>query len=162
MIRLPLTLLAVVVAWANPAMSGEAEDRAALSAFSQSWRAAYEAGDFAMMAELYEPDAWLMTRDQPARRGRDAILDHFAASRQAGSPARIRFDTEQLVIDGDYAFKTSRWWLEKRSGSGEPVRDAGRSLVIFKRGADGRWRLWRDIDNHTPDATFPLPEGVDP
>ncbi|MEM0986566.1 MAG: SgcJ/EcaC family oxidoreductase [Pseudomonadota bacterium] len=136
------------------------DDLAALGAFSTSWRAAYQAGNFESMADLYEPDAWLMTRNQPARKGREAILDYFRTSREAGGEAVIVFEREERTIDGDYAFQIARWWLESPEATGEPVRDSGRSLVIFKRSADGRWRLWRDIDNNTPDVTFPIPEAL--
>lgn len=129
-----------------------AADTAGLDAFSAAWRSTYQAGDFAAMTDLYEPDAWLMTRDQPARKGRDAIIAYFAASRKPGSKAVITFESEDTVIDGAYAFKIALWRLESPNAVGEPSRDAGRSLVIFKRGADGKWRLWRDIDNRTPDA----------
>lgn len=131
---------------------------AALDAFSEEWRRAYQSGDFAALEDLYEEDAWLMTRSQPARKGRAAILDYFASSRAAGAEARIVFEPEDVAIDPPYAFKIARWWLESPQAKGEPVRDSGRSLVVFKLGADGRWRLWRDIDNRTPDAAFPMPE----
>lgn len=130
------------------------QDLNGLDEFSLAWRSAYQAGDFELMRDLYEPDAWLMTRDQPARKGVDAILAYFASSRQAGGSAKIKFETEQVNIDGDYAFKTAIWWLDSPHAVGEPVRDSGRSLVIFKRGSDGKWRLWRDIDNNTPDVAI--------
>ena len=131
-----------------------AQDLDGLDAFSHAWRAAYQDGDFDAMRDLYEPDAWLMTRDQPARKGVDEILAYFANSRQAGGKAVITFETETVEIDGDYAFKTALWWLDSPKAIGEPVRDSGRSLVIFKRGPADKWRLWRDIDNNTPDAAI--------
>jgi uncharacterized protein (TIGR02246 family) len=140
-----------VLLWSVAAAAKSADD-AALDAFSTAWRTAYQAGDFDALRDLYEPDAWLMTRDQPARKGREAILAYFKASRQPGSTAVITFESEDTVIDGDYAFKIALWRLESPKAIGEPLRDAGRSLVVFKRGEDGKWRLWRDIDNRTPDA----------
>jgi len=131
-----------------------APDNSSLGEFGPKWRAAYESGDFNSMRDLYEPDARLMTRHKPAKNGVDEILAYFEASRKAGARAEITFDYEEEIIDGDYAFKVAKWWLESPQAVGEPVRDSGRSLVIFKRGNDGTWRLWRDIDNHTPDVTF--------
>lgn len=126
----------------------------ALADFTDRWRAAYEAGDFEAMRDLYEPDAWLMTRHQPARKSRDEILTYFKTSRQSGAKVSIKFEYEDETTDGEYAFKIAKWWLESQQATGEPIRDSGRSLVIFKRGPDGMWRLWRDIDNHTPDVKF--------
>jgi uncharacterized protein (TIGR02246 family) len=138
-------------------MAGELEDLAALEAFSADWRSAWQEGRFDQMADLYEEDAWLMTRHQPARKGRDAILAYFEASRGKETSAEISFAPESLVIDGDYAFKTAHWKLSYLGTDGAPVTDAGRSFVVFKRGEDGRWRLWRDIDNHTPDVPQETP-----
>lgn len=130
------------------------QDNSSLDEFGPKWQAAYQAGNFDSMSDLYEPDAWLMTRHQPARKGREAILEYFKSSREAGSTAEISFEYEDETINGDIAVKVSKWWLESPQAIGEPVRDAGRSLVIFKRGDDGIWRLWRDIDNHTPDVSL--------
>lgn len=130
------------------------QDNSSLSEFSPKWRSAYEAGNFELMRDLYEPDAWLMTRHQPARKGVDEILAYFKASRESGGRAAITFEYEDKAIDGDIAVNVAKWWLETPQAVGEAVRDSGRSVVIFKRGDDGVWRLWRDIDNHTPDVTF--------
>jgi len=135
--------------------SGPAEqDNSSLEDFSSQWRRAYEAGDFDSMRNLYEPDAWLMTRHQLARKGVDEILSYFKTSRTAGAKVTITFDYEDEVIEGDLAVKVAKWWLDSLQAVGEPIRDSGRSLVIFKRSEDGIWRFWRDIDNHTPDVTF--------
>jgi len=157
-LRTAAALIALALAACASAPPSPEADLEPLEAFSGEWRAAYQSGDFDSLADLYEPDAWLMTRDQPARKGREAILEYFETSRQSGATATIVFEREERVIDGDYAFQIARWWLESPRAVGEPVRDSGRSLVIFKRGDDGRWRLWRDIDNNTPDVTFPIPE----
>jgi len=150
MTRATILFLALAACAAEPAPP----DNSSLEDFSMKWRAFYEAGDFEAMQDLYEPDAWLMTRDQPARKGVDEILAYFEASRETGAKATISFEYEDETIEGDIAVKVAKWWLESPKAIGEPVRDSGRSLVIFKRGKDGIWRLWRDIDNHTPDVTF--------
>jgi len=150
MSRAAITFLALAACAVEPVPP----DDSSLEDFSIKWRASYEAGDFDSMRDLYEPDAWLMTRHQPARKGVDEILAYFKASRQAGAKASISFEYEDETIEGDIAVKVAKWWLESPRAVGEPIRDSGRSLVIFKRGEDGIWRLWRDIDNHTPDGTF--------
>ncbi|MEM9837773.1 MAG: DUF4440 domain-containing protein [Pseudomonadota bacterium] len=124
----------------------------ALDQVAADWRAAYQAGDFDAMSDLYEPDTWLMTRDRPARKTRDAVLGYFEASRAAGAKARIVFEQESLVVDHPYAFKTAHWWLEVPGANGDMIKDRGRSFVIFKQGDDGQWRIWRDMDNHSPDV----------
>jgi uncharacterized protein (TIGR02246 family) len=130
----------------------------ALDQLSQNWRAAYEEGDFAVMEDLYEVDAWLMTRHQPARKGRDNIISYFKAARLSGAKAQIKFEPEQIEFDGDYAFKTAYWWLSVPRANGTTLEDSGRSFVVFRRGFDKKWRIWRDMDNNTPDVPPVTPE----
>lgn len=133
------------------ALAGEAGNP--IKAFGEKWRAAYQAGDLEALTDLYEPDAWLMTRRQPAKKSRDEVIAYFAAVKARGAKASIDFEYEDITIDGDYAFAISTWRLTVESPDGKPpFRDAGRSFLVFKRGEDDQWRVWRDMDNHTPDA----------
>jgi uncharacterized protein (TIGR02246 family) len=151
---LPADVLSALSDFQHP----EAE---ALRAFALSWQRAFEAGDFAALAAHYEPDAWLVTAHQPARKGRDLILTYLRAARAEGATPRFRFEQESLEIDGDYAFRTAQWWLSVLRANGTTLNDSGRSFAVLRRGADGHWRLWRDINTPTPDVgpvtaeTFP-------
>ncbi|MCG8440189.1 MAG: DUF4440 domain-containing protein [Caulobacterales bacterium] len=130
-------------------------DAAALIQFGETWRDLYAKGDLTALMELYEPDAWLMTRHQPAKRGPEAIGDYLQSTIDSGAEASIAFDYEEVTVDGDYGFIISKWWLEIQPlDEADPVRDAGRSLVILKRGGGDQWRIWRDIDNHAADVTW--------
>lgn len=132
----------------------EEDAKATLVAHGARWSALYSAGDFQAMRALYEPDAWLMTEGAPAARGVDAILAHLAQSRSKLSDARFAFEPERIDVDGDTAYLISKYWL-LRDGK-PPV--GGRSMLVYKRGPDGEWRIWRDIDNMAPDIG-PPPEG---
>ncbi len=125
-----------------------------LTKFTEYWQSAYESGDFETLREMYEADARLMTRDRPAKSGVDEILSYFKTTREAGAQAVITFENEDFTIENGFGFVTAKWWLEVPQNDGSIIRDFGRSLVVFKRGPDKKWRIWRDIDNHTPDVTF--------
>jgi len=142
----------VIAASINFALAKSGDDNA-FEEFAARWQAAYKAGDMSALEALYEPDAKLMTRHQSAKVGRQAILDYFAEVQSGGGEASIDIEPEEIVVDGDYAFETSKWFLTFSPGDGGAnFHDAGRSFIVFKRGDDGAWRIWRDIDNHTPDA----------
>lgn len=130
------------------------KEKAKLAAFGDEWRAAYEVGNFETLKDLYEADAWLMAAGKPARKGIDEIMTYFKASRAAGAKASIVFENESRIVDGNYAFETAHWWLEFPRENAEPIQSSGRSLLVFKRGDDGKWRVWRDIDNDTPDVLY--------
>lgn len=122
--------------------------------FTEQWRKAYEANDFVALEDLYAPDAWLMSQGQPARKGTKNIINYLEALRASGMSADVITADEELIIDGDYAFSTTKWWHELPFENGELMRNSGRSFVVFKRGDDGKWRLWRAIKHETPDVNF--------
>ncbi|WP_299329010.1 SgcJ/EcaC family oxidoreductase [Parasphingopyxis sp.] len=130
-------------------------DLSAVRAHTARWQALYEAGDFDAMVDLYTPDAILMTAGQPRRDGPEAILAPFRASYAAGWRSTIDFLEEELAIDGDRADLIAPFWMTiQPPGEGaEPIEAMGRSWLTFQRGADGEWRLWRDMDNRAPDVT---------
>ncbi|MEM7765682.1 MAG: SgcJ/EcaC family oxidoreductase [Pseudomonadota bacterium] len=155
MMRLfPLLCLLLAACATAPTPSSLAADDAAIRAHGQTWLKHYTAGDLDALMALYTDDAVVALHDQPALRGKPAIRAYFA--RSAGkADVTFKLDIEQIDINGDLAWITSKYWLRSVSnGSGYVYEDAGRSLIIYRREADGVWRLAADIDNNTPDVTM--------
>lgn len=131
-----------------------AEVGAALNAHANRWAELFSAGDFDAMVDLYEPDAWLMSHAQPAKRSRAEILDGFRVAAANGRQANIRFENESVEVTGPMATVIGKYWMDVAAVDDQPAMTvSGRSLVIYKQGADGVWRLWRDMDNQAPDIT---------
>jgi len=64
--------------------------------------------------------------------------------------AGVRLDgtseiVELQVLDG-WAFSRNHIDLTMTPPSGEPTRRAGYTLTLYRKGADGRWRLMRDAN----------------
>lgn len=127
-------------------------DRQAILDHGELWTSLYEAGAFNDMKPLYEADAWLMTNGAPAAKGVDAIIAYLADSKARSRNVSFAFEPENITIDGNYGFLTSKYWMTIETASPEPLEVAGRSFLVFKRGGDGQWRIWRDIDNQAPDV----------
>ncbi|WP_337658845.1 YybH family protein [Sphingorhabdus sp. Alg231-15] len=127
-------------------------DEQKIARWSTRWKQYFEAGDTEQLREMYESDAVLMTHGTPAVRGVEAILTFLGRNTKAGNKVRIDFANEEILIDGNRGYLTAKYWMTIERSEGDPVEVKGRSFLVFKKGSNGAWRLWRDMDNQAPDV----------
>jgi uncharacterized protein (TIGR02246 family) len=140
---------------AGPVSAGD-KDKAqqAIRAGVDEWLAAFKAGDIDRLMTMYMPDAIVALHGQPALKGKDAVRAYFAPG-MGKSDIDFRIEIDSIRVHGKTADLLSRYWFTARPRDGGPVyRDAGRSVVLYKRDADGRWKIRLDMDQDTPDVTF--------
>ena len=127
-----------------------AEDvRAALEKSSQAWMAAFNAGDAAGIAALYTEDAMLLPPDATQIKGRQAVQDTFQGWIDAGFKD-IVFETVEVEVSGDMAYEVGLYSVKAPAENDQMITATGNFLVVWKKGADGVWRLHRDTWNDTP------------
>lgn len=127
-------------------MSAAAADDAALSAVaaaSRAWDEAYSAADVAGLADRYDEAAVSMPPGLPALSTRAAIVADFKAFFDANRATHRTFDAERRVA-GDYAIERARYEarIMPRDG-GTETKESGKHVVVYRRQADGTWKvLW--------------------
>ena len=133
-------------------------DKAAINAIGDLWMAAYEAGDYDAIIDLYTEDAWIMARGRPKLEGRAAIGRSFGGL-AAGRKVNIDIVVEELEVIHDWAWLVSEFTVTYGADNGEkpPVQETARSLLIYRKGADGKWRIHRDMDSPAPDVDMKPP-----
>lgn len=103
------------------------------------------AGDVDGVMMCCTDDIVMMPPNAPAVVGADAVRSwlteffaHFAAN--------LTTDTEDLVVNGDlaYARRSYAWTLTPKAG-GEPIRESGKTVLIYKRDENGTWKAALDI-----------------
>lgn len=126
-------------------------DAAAIRSVGQAWANAYVAGDYSAIPDYYTEDAVILPRGRPRIEGREALRGSLGGL-AAGRRVNIDLTERELVVVGDYAWFISDFRVSYGNPeSGEAIEsEQGRSLIIFKRGDDGRWRVHRDIDSPAP------------
>jgi uncharacterized protein (TIGR02246 family) len=134
--RLPLFL--------NPLVERRmTDDEREIRQVIETWMRASREGDIATVLSLMTEDAVFMV---PGREpfGREA----FAAASNAMAGMRIEGTSEsvELQVLGDWAFSRSHIDLTIFPPDREPVRRSGYTLTLFRKGAEGRWRLARDAN----------------
>lgn len=149
--RLSLSIaLATVLVVTAPAIAKDHKNDLALAV--EAWNVAYAKADWTTLRALYTDDAWLMTDRTPAAKGADAIIAYLRRYRDMGATVTFLFENEDIRVDGKVGTVVAKYWMTAQMPGRPQVRTAGRSLLIYRR-LNGRWKLWRDMDNTTPDVT---------
>lgn len=124
----------------DPAMT---DDEQAIRDVVETWMRATQSGDTATVLSLMTEDVVFTV---PGREpfGKEA----FAAASAAQTDAQMRGTSEivELKVLGDWAFTRNRIDLTITPSAGEPVRRLGYTLSLYRKEADGAWRLARDAN----------------
>ncbi len=129
--------LAAPVAAQEDAAAGIARSA---SAFSR----ALEAGDAAGMAAQYTDDATLIPPNGRLFTGREAILEFWTPGGSDFRTLEHRLTTDRLEVSGDVATEVGTWYQRGQMRDDEPTESSGRYLVVWRRQADGEWKMQFD------------------
>jgi uncharacterized protein (TIGR02246 family) len=124
-------------------VSLSSSDVAAIRAAEKALADAFEASDPTAWVDFYTDDAVFVGPGTPAIEGRDALLE--AARAVAISSMRIVADS--TLGAGEFAATQGRAnWVSGPKGTDAPqVRR--RFLMVWRRDADGQWRIARELLN---------------
>jgi uncharacterized protein (TIGR02246 family) len=103
---------------------------------------AFEQGDAALAASLYEPGARLLPPGAAVITGEDAVREFFEKRFAAGSDGGV-LEAVRLDDYGDVAVEEGRYGRR----AGEELLDSGKYLAVFRRQPDGTWRWATDMWN---------------
>ena len=138
-----LILAAATVAACAPRPAEPAQVAAALDSAYATFSEAYRTADPALVAGLYADSALYLTPGDTIVRGRPSIEAIFAgflvpyARSDSGGP-RIRFEIadRRIASSGDLATDVGYFVINEGA--------RGKFIVVWRRGADGRWRMHAD------------------
>jgi uncharacterized protein (TIGR02246 family) len=119
----------------------------AIEAANARFVAALKKGDGAAAAANYTDDAIVMMPGEPAWKGRAAILKGLQDFVGMFKVTAAEMRSSQVMVGGDLAVETGtmEWTLQPKSGAA--IKDKGKYLTVWKKQADGGWKIVRDINN---------------
>jgi len=134
-------------------------DKEAVEKIRDTFKEAFNDNDAMKVGSIYSEDAVVMNNGQPTAHGRAAIIesnkmlfDQFTG--------KITLSPQNTKVSGDLAFDEGTFMtvMTPKAGSGKPVTDEGRYIVILQREKDG-WKVIEDIGNvsKAPPASNPTP-----
>ena len=157
---IPVVTLVMIVALVFASPRSWADFETDIAAEGGKWASFYEQEDLEGLMTLYVDDAIVALHGQPALFGIDAIREYFS-SRIGKAESVFELDYELRETHGDVAYIISKYWLKATDKkTGQVYKDAGRSLLVYKK-RDGQWKIAADIDQSTPDVTWPAPSGLE-
>ena len=130
-----------------PSAADIAAARTAIDAANTDAMAALVAGDVAKWASHYTDDAILMFPNAPAMRGRAGLEAGVKAMLVTMSITDVKFSTEDVLLSGDIAVETGSNEITMTPTGGKPMVDKGKYITVWKRQADGSWKIMRDVSN---------------
>lgn len=149
-------LLALILAIGSTAHAGSKEKdegvheaRAAIEAANAKFSGAFARGDTKALAAMYTSDAIAFPPDSEMIQGNEAIGEFWKATRDGGVKSAA-LTTVDVGRDGDVAYEVGKVSMTIQPAGKEATTAAAKYLVVWKRQADGSWKLHRDIWNGLP------------
>lgn len=136
---------------AQVAADGTATAAAAIEREMEHWLVAYEAQDAEALAELFMENGIYAANTGQVFRGREDIRQGVAAWFAATPAAKVDVRRVQLRFRqaGRNAHDLSRFTIHVVGP--ECIVDAGHTLSVWRREADGQWRLETLLVNRDPE-----------
>ena len=116
------------------------------------WSAAFLAADGAAIAALYTEDAAGIPTSGDWNRGREAIAKQNMAQFDSTTfTAREDITEEVIPVGPDYVFEVGRTVSAGTTKvGGKPKASSGRYVALWRKDADGVWRILRDMGADAP------------
>lgn len=127
-------------------------DRAAIDAARAAVEAAANANDFDTWTAHYADDAVLLQPNGPALTGKAAITESM---KQFPPLSGVKFTHTSVDGAGDLAWAQGTYELTMTPPGAAAISDRGKFIEIWRKGADGAWKVSRDIYNS--DLPMPAP-----
>jgi uncharacterized protein (TIGR02246 family) len=114
-----------------------------------AWASDWRARDVEKVVSHYADDAILMEPGMPAMKGKDAIRASTAQSLNDKNFA-LTFTTADVEVSkgGDLACSHGTFAATiPDAKTGKPVKEIGKYVTVYRKTADGLWKVILDINN---------------
>jgi uncharacterized protein (TIGR02246 family) len=119
--------------------------RRAIDAQNQAWVEATKAGDAAGIARIFaDSGVELSLRAGKTWKGRAAIQELFTQIYQNPRATEATVQTDQVILDGPTAIEYGHYRFTYPPKDGQPQVDSGHYVVVWRKQADGTWRILLD------------------
>jgi uncharacterized protein (TIGR02246 family) len=138
-----------------------AADVSALRDLDAQWAKTAATNDVDATVAYYSDDASLLPANAPIVTGKQAIRAAWAAILAPGVSLSWSADKVEAARSSDLAYMTGSYTMStKESLNKAPVTEHGKYVEVWKKQADGKWKVVADIFNS--DAPLSAPAAAPP
>jgi len=109
--------------------------------------AAATKGDVGAIGSFYTDDAAVLTPNAKAVHGRAEIDKGNTQMLSTTKITALKLSTDDVQISGDFGVETGSYEQTLTPKTGKPMHDVGKYLLVWKRQADGSWKILREAYN---------------
>jgi uncharacterized protein (TIGR02246 family) len=141
-----LMLVAAGLSWATPEEDAAlSKVRAAVDKGNAQYIAAFANADAAALSAVYDADGTRLHENGALTRGRQAIAAEVRQFLERVGAVAVTIETLNLWVVDDRAYETGKWSYTFTPPEKEEVRLAGRYVTVWKKQADGGWKIVADM-----------------
>ena len=123
-------------------------ERAAIRTTDAAWASAAAAKSADEAASFLADDATMMPPHESVIVGKDAIAQWMAQTlSNPGFSISWQATAVDVAASGDFAYSTGTNQVQIQMPDGSTITDTGKGLTIWKKQADGSWKVVVDIFN---------------
>jgi len=138
-----ICLLLAVSRHSIAAPSGDAKLDRAIDKANSEFVTATKRGDAGTIAAPYADNGVFVLPDGSCIQGRAAIEQMYRSGfEKSGPPNSMKLESKNVILDGDLAYESGSAEVTATKEA-KPV--TSRYLTIWQRGADGEWKIVRNI-----------------
>jgi ketosteroid isomerase-like protein len=124
-----------------------AADEAAIRDADAQWAKTAAAGDLDGTVAYYADDASVLAPNAPIASDKQAIRAAWASLLGPGTSISWQAGKVEVARSGDLAYIQGPYQLTMKDPQGNPVNDKGKFVEVWKKQADGKWKVVADIFN---------------
>jgi uncharacterized protein (TIGR02246 family) len=140
---LALLLIASACNQQTPADTRAADERA-IREIEAQWARTAAANDLDGCVSYYSDDASILPPNAPIVSGKQAIRAVWASVLGPGDSLSWRVSKVEVSRSGDLAYAMGVYQFTQKDPQGKPVTDHGKTLEVWKKQADGKWKAVAD------------------
>jgi len=155
----PLLLAAfVTLGSSGPLLAADTHSKAekSLMEIDRAWSKASVAKDVDRIVSYYPDDASMFPPNAPVAKGKAAIKKAWIELvNSAGFSLSWEPTTASASKSGDLGNTSGTYQFSMTGPDGKPLPDKGKYVVVWKKGASGKWKVVADIFNSDLPAAPP-------